>query len=143
MLHLPMTALRHLALREPTSSRNAFFPGAPGLIMRGNPRRMTSLQNSTLQVPWNHILTQNTRGGVSARTNFGPAATPRPRCLQCLPPPLESRMTLTVGGVATRLVWKLISRRSCILHLPCGHCSSTRIAGGPPRRTNIISEYLE
>jgi hypothetical protein len=62
MLHLPMTTLRHLALREPTSSRNAFFPGAPGLIMRANPRRMISLHNSTLQVPWNHILAENTRG---------------------------------------------------------------------------------
>lgn len=62
MLHLPMTTLRHLALPEPTSPRNAFPPGAPGLIMRDNPRRMTSLQNYTPQVPWNHILAQNTGG---------------------------------------------------------------------------------
>src|ERR1700674_2987615 len=81
MLHLPMTTLRHLALREPTSPRNAFFAGAVGLIMRGNPRRMTSLQNSTPQVPWNHILAENTRGwGVCPyqfRTGCHPKAATR------------------------------------------------------------------
>ena len=78
MLHLPMTTLRHLALSEPTSPRNAFFPGALSLLMRCNPRRMTSLQNSTPQVPWNHILTQNTGGvGMSARTE---RESPEVRC---------------------------------------------------------------
>src|ERR1700730_15269908 len=136
MLLSPMIT-RHLALCEPTSPRNAFSPGALDLIMRGNPFRMTSLQNSAPQVPRNHILVQNTGGGGSARIDFGPAGTARPRCLQCLPPSLESRLALTVGGVATRVVLQLISRRSFILHLPCGHRSSTRIACGPPRRTNI------
>ena len=108
-----MTTLRHLALGESPSRRNAPFPGVLGLIMTCNPLRMTSLQNSTPQVPWNHILAENHRGGVSARTDFGPAGTPRPRGLQCLPASIAAASycgrRCNSNGVAANLTPELYS----------------------------------
>src|ERR1700680_328721 len=103
MLHWHMITPGSLLPFQLTAPRNAFFRGALPLIMRCNPRRMTSLQNFALQVPWNHILVQNTRGWGCLRLAVGAG----PRCLHCLSPSVRIAAGFFPERKSLQETWRL------------------------------------